>query len=173
MLHCDESELTPHNNDVYINGIKVDEELCVVTYHNSYYFSVDMLRNHISDKFISLHDKGIRIRRIEIDTSSLLQNNSRIYIEFNALMQYVSINNNVYESNGSMYIDCMLPASSNIGGARYYLTNEKSESSKFDYRMPDMVLNDGRGAWRKGNCFFIEDDWDHVYKYLESQDQIS
>lgn len=173
MLRCNDSELSSYNKDVFINGEKVDEGLSVVIYHSKIYFSVNMLHNRISDYFISQLGNSINIRRNEIDLIALLKSESDIYVEFDVLMQYVHINNDVYKSGGSMYIDSMLPTSVNINGARYYITNEQLSSSVFGDNLPDMVLSDGRGAWREDDCFYIEDDWGNIFRYKKSQVTIS
>lgn len=173
MLRCNDSELSSYNKDVFINGEQVDDKLSVVIYHSKIYFSVDMLRNRISGYFISQCGNSINIRRNEIDPLTLLKSESYIYVEFDVLMQYVHVNNDVYKSSGSMYIDSMLPASVNINGARYYITNEQLSSSVFGDNLPDVVLSDGRGAWSEDDCFYIEDDWGNVYRYRQSQNTIS
>ena len=114
MLQCRNSELRSYTKDVFINGEKINNELSVVIYKGDIYFSVNTLRNCISDNFISQQDSRVLIRRNKIEYSALLQSEYEIYIKLDALRQYVHVNNDVYKSCGNIYMDCMLPASVNL-----------------------------------------------------------
>ena len=59
MLQCRNSELRSYTKDVFINGEKINNELSVVIYKGDIYFSVNTLRNCISDNFISQQDSRV------------------------------------------------------------------------------------------------------------------
>lgn len=96
MLQCRNSELRSYTKDVFINGEKINNELSVVIYKGDIYFSVNTLRNCISDNFISQQDSRVLIRRNKIEYSALLQSEYEIDIKLDALRQYVHVNNDVY-----------------------------------------------------------------------------
>ena len=79
MLQCRNSELRSYTKDVFINGEKINNELSVVIYKGDIYFSVNTLRNCISDNFISQQDSRVLIRRNKIEYSALLQSEYEIY----------------------------------------------------------------------------------------------
>ena len=85
MLQCRNSELRSYTKDVFINGEKINNELSVVIYKGDIYFSVNTLRNCISDNFISQQDSRVLIRRNKIEYSALLQSEYEIYIKLDAL----------------------------------------------------------------------------------------
>ena len=169
MLQCRNSELRSYTKDVFINGEKINNELSVVIYKGDIYFSVNTLRNCISDNFISQQDSRVLIRRNKIEYSALLQSEYEIYIKLDALRQYVHVNNDVYKSCGNIYMDCMLPASVNYNGKKYYLTNEKISSFSEKNNLTNEILNDGRMAWVDGSDLYVEDDWENVYRRSEER----
>lgn len=73
MLQCRNSELLSYTKDVFINGEKINNELSVVVYKGDIYFSINMLRNCISNNFISQQGSGVLIRRNKIESCALLQ----------------------------------------------------------------------------------------------------
>ena len=173
MSHSRNSELRSYTKDVFINGEKINNELSVVIYKGDIYFSVNTLRNCISDNFISQQDSRVLIRRNKIEYSALLQSEYEIYIKLDALRQYVHVNNDVYKSCGNIYMDCMLPASVNYNGKKYYLTNEKISSFSEKNNLTNEILNDGRMAWVDGSDLYVEDDWENVYRYEQEKTTIS
>ena len=54
-------------------------------------------------------------------------------------------------------MDCMLPASVNYNGKKYYLTNEKISSFSEKNNLTNEILNDGRMAWVDGSDLYVED----------------
>ena len=127
----------------------------------------------ISDNFISQQGSRVLIRRNKIESSALLQSEYEIYIKLDALRQYVHVNNDVYKSCGNIYMDCMLPASVNHNGEKYYLTNEKIALFSPKNDLTNEVLNDGRIAWIDGSDLYVEDDWGNVYRYAQEKITIS
>lgn len=168
IMQCNTDELKTYQKSVYINGEKVADKLSVVVYKDKNFFSVDMLQKYISKRFISYNGDNVKIRRNMIELSSLLRCKDSLYIDYEALSQYIHINNDVYKSTGNMIIDSMLPLSFNIDGTTYYLTDEKIENFDPDSEQVDKVLEDGRGAWNDVSNYLIEDDWENVYKYEKS-----
>ena len=168
IMQCNTDELKTYQKSVYINGEKVADKLSVVVYKDKNFFSVDMLQKYISKRFISYKGDNVKIRRNMIELSSLLRCKDSLYIDYEALSQYIHINNDVYKSTGNMIIDSMLPLSFNIDGTTYYLTDEKIENFDPDSEQVDKVLEDGRGAWNDVSNYLIEDDWENVYKYEKS-----
>ena len=173
MLQCRNSELLSYTKDVFINGEKINNELSVVVYKGDIYFSINMLRNCISNNFISQQGSGVLIRRNKIESCALLQSEYEMYIELDALRQYVHVNSDVYKSCGNIYMDCMLPASVNHNGEKYYLTNEKISFFSVKNDLTNEVLNDGRMAWVDGSDLYVEDDWENVYRYEKEKTTIS
>lgn len=173
MLQCSNSELLSYTKAVFINGEKINNELSVVIHKGAIYFSVDMLRNCISNNFIFRQSSGVLLRRNKIESSALLQSEYEMYIKLDALRQYVHVNNDVYKSCGNIYMDCMLPASVNHNGEKYYLTNEKIAPFSPKNGLTNEVLNDGRMAWVDGVDLYVEDDWGNVYRYAREKITIS
>ena len=58
-----------------------------------------MLRNCISNNFISQQGSGVLIRRNKIESCALLQSEYEMYIELDALRQYVHVNNTFFHYN--------------------------------------------------------------------------
>lgn len=168
IMQCNTDELKPYQKSVYINGEKVTDKLSVVVYKDKSFFSVDMLQKYISKRFISYNGDNVKIRRNVLKLSSFLRCNDSIYIDYEALSQFIHMNNDVYKSTGNMIIDSMLPLSFNTDGTTYYLTDEKINNFDPDSERVDKVLDDGRGAWYDGSNYLIEDDWENVYKYEKS-----
>ena len=173
MLQCRNSDFLSYTKDVFINGEKINNELSVVVYKGDIYFSINMLRNCISNNFISQQGSGVLIRRNKIESCALLQSEYEMYIELDALRQYVHVNNDVYKFCGNIYMDCMLPASVNYNGKKYYLTNEKISSFSEKNNLTNEILNDGRMAWVDGSDLYVEDDWENVYRYEKEKTTIS
>ena len=168
IMQCNTDKLKPYQKSVYINGEKVTDKLSVVVYKDKMFFSVDMLQKYISKQFILYNGDSVKIRRNIIKLSYLLGCKETLYIDYEALSQYIHINNDVYKSSGSMIIDSMLPLSFNIDGVTYYLTDEKIKNLGLNSEQVDKVLDDGRGAWANGADYLIEDDWGNLYRYEKS-----
>ena len=172
-MQCNADDLTPYGNRVFINGVEVTDESAAVTYGDTIYFSISMIQDYVSDRFISLENGTVMIRRDTVSPSTLLACEEALYIGSGELTRYMHINNDVYGSTGNIFLDSTLPSSFNINGTTYYLTEEKQEIPGAGTEEADEVLQDGRGAWKDGTHYWVEDDQGNVYKYEKSGTVIS
>ena len=135
---------------------------------------IDIGRNY---KIYSQGEDMLQCRNSELlsYTKDVFINGEKINNELSVVVYkgdiYFSIN--IYKFCGNIYMDCMLPASVNYNGRKYYLTNEKISSFSEKNNLTNEILNDGRMAWVDGSDLYVEDDWENVYRYEKEKTTIS
>ena len=165
VVFCDREDLAAHHKSISINGEKLEPSALVVTYDSRIYFDISLLQDQISVSFIRYDNGELWIRRKHVQEAALLKCAEQVYIDFDTLMAYANINNDVLQSTGTMYIDTMNPLSITVNGTTYMMSSDGLENMDIVGTTPDIILSDGRGAWYGTDAIYVEDDWGRAYLY--------
>lgn len=172
VISCDGDDLSAYHEYISINGEKVKSSALVVTYNGKTYFAISLLQEKVSDSFIRYDNGELWIRRNQEQEAVLLKRAEQVYIDFDTLMDYANVNNDVLRSTGAMYIDTMNPLSITVNGTTYMMSHNGSENKDVVGTKPDFILSDGRGAWYEKDAIYIEDDWGRAFLYEKDKTSI-